>query len=79
MRPVVIICGGPAGLAGTIAIQQEGLSVALFESRQHPFDNPCGKGLMPDGREALARLGTSLRSEDGFPFRAFVLQMGQQV
>ena len=66
---VGIVGGGPAGLAAAIAIQQEGLSVALFDSRQPPVDKPCGEGLMPDGREALARLGISLSSEDGFPFR----------
>lgn len=66
---VAIVGGGPAGLAAAIAIQQEGLSVALFESRHPPVDKPCGEGLMPDGREALARLGVSLSSEEGFPFR----------
>jgi len=59
---VVVVGGGPVGLATAIAARQHGLSVTLFERAQPPIDKACGEGLMPAGVAALARLGVGLPS-----------------
>jgi 2-polyprenyl-6-methoxyphenol hydroxylase-like FAD-dependent oxidoreductase len=66
---VFIIGGGPAGLATAIAARQRGLRVTLADGSRPPIDKPCGEGLMPDGRRALARLGVEIPAESSHPFR----------
>jgi menaquinone-9 beta-reductase len=66
---VFIIGGGPAGLAAAIAARQRGLTVVVADGSRPPIDKPCGEGLMPDGRAALAQLGISVPEEDSRPFR----------
>ncbi len=71
---VLVIGGGPAGLAAAIAARQQGLEVVVVDGARPPIDKPCGEGLMPDGRAVLAQLGISVPEEDSHPFRgiAFV-------
>jgi flavin-dependent dehydrogenase len=58
---LLVIGGGPVGLATAIRGRMEGLSVRLVDGRHPPIDKACGEGLMPDGLEVLAELGlTSL-------------------
>ncbi len=57
MRDLIVVGGGPVGLAAAIAARGRGLSVALFERGTPPIDKPCGEGLMPHGVAALRRLG----------------------
>ena len=57
---VAVIGGGPAGLATAIGLRLDGLDVHVFEKSQPPIDKACGEGLMPDGVEALQRLGIRL-------------------
>lgn len=57
---VLIVGGGPAGLAAAIAARQRGFDVLVADSAVPPIDKACGEGLMPDCRDALADLGVSL-------------------
>ncbi len=66
---VVVIGGGPAGLATAIATRQHGLSVLVADGATPPIDKPCGEGLMPDGVAALGQLGIAIPSNEAFPFR----------
>ena len=66
---VLIIGGGPAGLATAIAARQRGFDVVVADGAQPPIDKPCGEGLMPDGRDALQTLGIEIPAQDSHPFR----------
>jgi len=66
---VVVIGGGPAGLAAALAARQRGLDVTVVDSCSPPIDKPCGEGLMPDGVAALAKLGVTISEIDAQPFR----------
>jgi 2-polyprenyl-6-methoxyphenol hydroxylase-like FAD-dependent oxidoreductase len=54
---VLVIGGGPAGLAAAIAARRKGFSVAVVDAAVPPIDKACGEGLMPDALSALAELG----------------------
>jgi len=66
---VFIVGGGPAGLATGIAARRQGLSVVVADGAVPPIDKACGEGLMPDGVEALCRLGITIPENDAYPFR----------
>lgn len=66
---VVVVGGGPAGLATAIGAHELGLSVTVLERRRPPIDKACGEGLMPDGVRRLAALGVRLEAESVQPFR----------
>lgn len=65
---VLVIGGGPAGLAAAIAARLEGFGVVLAERRRPPVDKACGEGIMPDGARILERLGVELPPGETFPF-----------
>jgi 2-polyprenyl-6-methoxyphenol hydroxylase-like FAD-dependent oxidoreductase len=65
----LIIGGGPAGLAASIALRQRGIDCTVVEARASSIDKACGEGLMPDSRETLAQLGVHLDEQDGHLFR----------
>ena len=65
---VLIVGGGPAGLAAAIAARQRGFTVTVVDAAKPPIDKACGEGLMPDGVEALARLGVRIAPCDFAPF-----------
>lgn len=67
---ILVIGGGPAGLAAAIAARQKGLRVLVADACSPPLDKPCGEGLLPPGVEALRSLGVELSSEVAFPFRS---------
>jgi flavin-dependent dehydrogenase len=54
---VLIVGGGPAGLASAIAAARQGLHVEVVDAMKPPIDKACGEGLMPDSLEALAAIG----------------------
>lgn len=57
MIDVLIVGGGPAGLATAIRCAQAGLSVTVAEPRAGPVDKACGEGLMPAAVARLAEIG----------------------
>lgn len=66
---VLVVGGGPAGLAAAIAARGKGFDVAVADGAHPPIDKACGEGLMPDSFGALHRLGIQIESEQSFPFR----------
>lgn len=65
---VVVIGGGPAGIAAALAMRQRGLDVTVVDSCVPPIDKPCGEGLMPDGVAALEKLGVTVPAIEAYPF-----------
>lgn len=67
---MLVVGGGPAGLAAAIAARQAGLGrVRLLDGRRPPIDKACGEGLMPDGLECLRELGVATERLRAAPFR----------
>jgi flavin-dependent dehydrogenase len=66
---VLVIGGGPAGLAAALAARQIGFGVVLADRAQPPIEKACGEGLMPDAVDGLRRIGADLESGRGSPFR----------
>jgi len=65
---VLIVGGGPAGLATAIAASLKGLRVLVIDARKPPIDKACGEGLLPRGVAVLHSLGIELNSGLAFPF-----------
>jgi flavin-dependent dehydrogenase len=65
---VLVVGGGPAGLAAAIAARRKGFSVTVVEAAVPPIDKACGEGLMPDALHALADLGVDIPADAGFAF-----------
>jgi len=66
---LLVVGGGPAGLAAALAARRKGLRVVVADPARPPIDKACGEGLMPDALDALSRLGVNLTAEDGATFR----------
>ena len=66
---ILIIGGGPAGLAAALATRRRGFTVTVADAIVPPADKACGEGLMPDALAALSELGVSIGAADSFPFR----------
>lgn len=54
---LLIVGGGPGGLAAALHARRQGLSVIVAEPREGPIDKACGEGLMPGGLAELTSLG----------------------
>jgi menaquinone-9 beta-reductase len=65
---VLIVGGGPAGLATALALRQRGASVTVADAMGPSIDKVCGEGLMPDSRRELAQLGVALDASEGAEF-----------
>lgn len=63
---LVIVGGGPVGLATALHAVRAGLVPLVLEPRRTPIDKACGEGLMPGAVVELTRLGVDVA---GRPFR----------
>lgn len=63
---LLIVGGGPAGLATAIRARLAGLAVTVLDRAHPPIDKACGEGLMPDAVARLREIGVEPR---GLPFR----------
>lgn len=54
---ILVVGGGPAGLAAAIEARLAGLKVTVIEPHAGVLDKACGEGLMPGALPLLARLG----------------------
>ncbi|CAL9335674.1 hypothetical protein SUDANB6_00162 [Streptomyces sp. enrichment culture] len=54
---LLVVGGGPAGLATALHAVRAGLDVTVWEQRAGTVDKACGEGLMPGAVTALAALG----------------------
>src|SRR5207245_1370217 len=66
---VLVIGGGPAGLAAAIAAREKGFEVIVADGAKPPIDKACGEGLMPNTLAALGELGIAIEPRDGRFFR----------
>jgi flavin-dependent dehydrogenase len=66
MTDLLVVGGGPAGLATAIRARLAGLGVTVLDRARPPIDKACGEGLMPDAVARLREIGVAPR---GFPFR----------
>jgi len=65
-RDLVVVGGGPAGLAVAIRARQAGLRVAVLERGHPPIDAACGEGILPDTRAELVTMGVELHAAERF-------------
>src|SRR4051794_38260866 len=66
MTHLLVVGGGPAGLATAIRARLAGLTTTVIDRARPPIDKACGEGLMPDAVTRLREIGVDPR---GFPFR----------
>ncbi len=57
MTDLLVIGGGPVGLATAILARREGMTVRLIDARGPIIDKACGEGLMPRASRLLKKLG----------------------
>jgi flavin-dependent dehydrogenase len=72
---ILVVGGGPGGLAAALHARAQGLSVIVAEPRDSPIDKACGEGLMPGGLALLASLGVD---PAGLPFRGIAYTDGRR-
>lgn len=72
---VLVVGGGPIGLAAAIEARLAGLDATIVEPRVGVIDKACGEGLMPGAIPALGRLGVQPR---GFPLRGVDYRDGRR-
>lgn len=72
---LLIVGGGPGGLATALHARAQGLSVIVAEPRTTPIDKACGEGLMPGGLAELTSLGID---PAGLPFRGIAYVSGHR-
>lgn len=73
---VLIVGGGPAGLAAAIAAREKGLHVVVADGAKPPIVKACGEGLLPEATAWLERFGVRLAELDGWPLRGIRFENG---
>jgi flavin-dependent dehydrogenase len=76
MHDVVVVGGGPAGLAVALGCARAGMDVVVCEKRSGVLDKACGEGLMPGAVRALAALGVD---PPGHPIDGITYRQGATV
>ena len=68
---VLIVGGGPVGLATALTLATAGVPVVVVEKGTWPQDKVCGEGVMPTGVDFLQRFGVlaHLPADQSWPFR----------
>jgi flavin-dependent dehydrogenase len=74
---VLVIGGGPAGLATAIAARMKGFEVTVADGASPPIDKACGEGLMPGTMAALRELGVAIGPGDGQAWRGVCFKDAQ--
>ena len=64
MRDLLVVGGGPAGLATAMYAVRAGLDVSVWDRRPGTIDKACGEGLMPGAVAALVELGVDPDGEE---------------
>ena len=75
MRDLLVVGGGPAGLATALHAARRGLDVEVWEPRPGAVDKACGEGLMPGAVAALRELGVD---PAGHPLHGIRYVAGEQ-
>lgn len=57
MTDLIVVGGGPAGLATAIRARLAGLDATVLDRFRPPIDKACGEGLMPDAVARLREIG----------------------
>jgi flavin-dependent dehydrogenase len=57
MKDLLVVGGGPIGLATAIHARLAGLDVVIIEPRENTIDKACGEGLMPEAINLLNEIG----------------------
>ena len=60
---IVVLGGGPAGLAAATALVRAGRAVTVHEAGAYPRHRVCGEFLSPDAAPGLASIGLDLFPE----------------
>ena len=60
MTRLLVVGGGPVGLAAALYAVRAGIDVAVWERREGVLDKACGEGLMPAAVAALDDLGVGV-------------------
>jgi flavin-dependent dehydrogenase len=68
---VLVVGGGPAGLAAGIAARKKGFRVTVADGAKPPIDKACGEGLLPGTLTVLRELGITIHAGHGQVFRGF--------
>jgi len=76
---VLVLGGGPAGLAAAIAARKKGLRVTVADGAKPLIDKACGEGLLPGTLAALRELGISIQTDDGQSFQGMRFIDGSNV
>ena len=73
LHDVLVVGGGPAGLAVALGCARAGMDVVVCEKRAGAIDKACGEGLMPGAVRALAALGVD---PPGYPIEGITYRQG---
>jgi flavin-dependent dehydrogenase len=69
MIDLLVVGGGPIGLATAIEARLSGMDVVIVEPRESSIDKACGEGLMPEAVNLLNSLGVKPSGIDFFGIR----------